>query len=137
MRVGENAVMERDAARLSTIVLLALLLALVADCPGFGANAQKKDPYPSAEAPYVALVENGQARAVVAAPAAPSPPGAVRVLVVYYSHSKYRNTERFAQGVAEGVRQVPAAQVEFGGRQKRIVYCRDPEGNLLELCVYE
>ncbi len=35
------------------------------------------------------------------------------------------------------IRQVPAAQVEFGGRQKRIVYCRDPEGNLLELCVYE
>jgi catechol 2,3-dioxygenase-like lactoylglutathione lyase family enzyme len=35
------------------------------------------------------------------------------------------------------IRQVPTVQVEFGGRQKRIVYCRDPEGNLLELCVYE
>ena len=35
------------------------------------------------------------------------------------------------------IQQVPAAQVEFGGRRKRIVYCRDPEGNLLELCVYE
>ena len=35
------------------------------------------------------------------------------------------------------IRQVPSAQVEFGGRHKRIVYCRDPEGNLLELCVYE
>jgi len=35
------------------------------------------------------------------------------------------------------IQQVPTAQVEFGGRQKRIVYCRDPEGNLLELCVYE
>jgi glyoxylase I family protein len=33
--------------------------------------------------------------------------------------------------------QVPTAQAEFGGLQKRIVYCRDPEGNLLELCVYE
>jgi len=29
---------------------------------------------------------------------------------------------------------VPTSQVEFGDRQKRIVYCRDPEGNLLELC---
>ena len=64
--------MGRDAARLWTIVLLALLLTLVANFPGFGANAQKKDPYPPAEAPYVALVENGQARAVVVAPAAPS-----------------------------------------------------------------
>ena len=36
-------------------------------------------------------------------------PGAVRVLVVYYSHSRYKNTERFAQGVAEGVKQVPGA----------------------------
>jgi len=35
------------------------------------------------------------------------------------------------------VQQVPAAQVEFGGQQKRIVYGRDPEGNLLELCAYE
>jgi catechol 2,3-dioxygenase-like lactoylglutathione lyase family enzyme len=34
------------------------------------------------------------------------------------------------------VRSVPTAQVEFGGRKKRIVYCRDPEGNLLELCEY-
>ena len=35
------------------------------------------------------------------------------------------------------IRQVPTAQVEFAGRQKRIVYCRDPEENLLELCAYE
>ena len=35
--------------------------------------------------------------------------GAVRVLVVYYSYSKYKNTERFAQGVAEGVKRVPGA----------------------------
>ena len=32
------------------------------------------------------------------------------------------------------VRQVPTDQVDFVGKQKRIVYCRDPEGNLLELC---
>jgi len=35
-----------------------------------------------------------------------------------------------------GVQTVPASQVEFGDRQKQIVYCRDPEGNLLELCDY-
>jgi NAD(P)H dehydrogenase (quinone) len=52
--------------------------------------------------------------AVAAAPAE-SPPGqapqepAVRVLVVYYSLRG--NTERFAQGVAEGVQRVPGAAV--------------------------
>ncbi len=40
------------------------------------------------------------------------------------------------QGSVSEVQTVPAAQVEFAGRQKRIVYCRDPEGNLLELCHY-
>lgn len=34
------------------------------------------------------------------------------------------------------VQAVPTSQVQFGDRQKRIVYCRDPEGNLLELCEY-
>jgi len=34
------------------------------------------------------------------------------------------------------VQSVPTTQVEFGDRQKQIVYCRDPEGNLLELCDY-
>jgi catechol 2,3-dioxygenase-like lactoylglutathione lyase family enzyme len=32
------------------------------------------------------------------------------------------------------VQKVPASQVDFAGQQKRIVYCRDPEGNLLEVC---
>jgi hypothetical protein len=31
---------------------------------------------------------------------------------------------------------VPTAQVAFAGAQKRLVYFRDPEGNLLELCEY-
>ena len=35
------------------------------------------------------------------------------------------------------IQEVPTAQVDFEGHGKRIVYCRDPEGNLLELCVYE
>jgi catechol 2,3-dioxygenase-like lactoylglutathione lyase family enzyme len=39
--------------------------------------------------------------------------------------------------VLSDVQEVPTEQVEFGGRQKRIVYCRDPEGNLLELCQFE
>jgi glyoxylase I family protein len=34
------------------------------------------------------------------------------------------------------IREVPTTQVDFEGQGKRIVYCRDPEGNLLELCVY-
>lgn len=34
------------------------------------------------------------------------------------------------------VQAVPTTQAEFGTRQKWIVYCRDPEGNLLEFCDY-
>ena len=71
--MGENAVMGRDTVRLLTTVLLSLLLALAANCPAVGAEAQRKDPYPAAKGPYVALVENGQARAVVMAPTEPSP----------------------------------------------------------------
>ncbi len=32
---------------------------------------------------------------------------------------------------------VPTAQVPYAQAQKRLVYFRDPEGNLLELCSYE
>ena len=55
-------------------------------------------------------------RPAVAAPPPSEPPsadvpeaGAVRVLVAYYSYSRYKNTEKFAHGVAEGVKQVPGA----------------------------
>jgi catechol 2,3-dioxygenase-like lactoylglutathione lyase family enzyme len=34
------------------------------------------------------------------------------------------------------IQAVPTTQAEFGTRQKWIVYCRDPEGNLLEFCDY-
>ena len=34
------------------------------------------------------------------------------------------------------VQQVPTVQVDFAGAQKRIVYCLDPEGNLLEFCSF-
>jgi catechol 2,3-dioxygenase-like lactoylglutathione lyase family enzyme len=32
--------------------------------------------------------------------------------------------------------QVPAVQVDYIDQRKRLAYCRDPEGNLLELCEY-
>jgi catechol 2,3-dioxygenase-like lactoylglutathione lyase family enzyme len=35
------------------------------------------------------------------------------------------------------VQQVPATQVDYADVRKRLVYFRDPEGNLLELCCYE
>jgi catechol 2,3-dioxygenase-like lactoylglutathione lyase family enzyme len=34
------------------------------------------------------------------------------------------------------VQRVPQAQVDFVDRQKRLVYFRDPEGNLLEFCQF-
>jgi glyoxylase I family protein len=34
------------------------------------------------------------------------------------------------------VQQVPAAQVEYADQRKRLVYFRDPEDNLLELCEF-
>jgi catechol 2,3-dioxygenase-like lactoylglutathione lyase family enzyme len=35
------------------------------------------------------------------------------------------------------IHRVPTAQVAFSQTQKRLVYFRDPEGNLMELCAYE
>ena len=35
------------------------------------------------------------------------------------------------------VQHVPAAQVDYADQRKRLVYCLDPEGNLLELCAFE
>jgi catechol 2,3-dioxygenase-like lactoylglutathione lyase family enzyme len=40
-------------------------------------------------------------------------------------------------GFTSEIQQVPAAQVDYADVRKRLVYCRDPEGNLLELCAYE
>jgi glyoxylase I family protein len=34
------------------------------------------------------------------------------------------------------VQEVPQAQVDFAAQRKRLVYFRDPEGNLLELCQF-
>jgi catechol 2,3-dioxygenase-like lactoylglutathione lyase family enzyme len=44
-----------------------------------------------------------------------------------------------AKGVRllSGIQRVPTEQVDFGGVQKRIVYCLDPEGNLVELCAFQ
>jgi catechol 2,3-dioxygenase-like lactoylglutathione lyase family enzyme len=43
-----------------------------------------------------------------------------------------------AAGVAflGDVQQVPSTQVDYADVRKRLVYFRDPEGNLLELCCY-
>ncbi len=35
------------------------------------------------------------------------------------------------------IQDVPQTQVDFADQQKRLLYCRDPEGNLLELCAFE
>jgi catechol 2,3-dioxygenase-like lactoylglutathione lyase family enzyme len=35
------------------------------------------------------------------------------------------------------IEQVPAAQVDYANVRKRLIYFRDPEGNLLELCAFE
>jgi catechol 2,3-dioxygenase-like lactoylglutathione lyase family enzyme len=35
------------------------------------------------------------------------------------------------------IQQVSAAQVDYAEERKRIVYCRDPEDNLLELCEFK
>ena len=35
------------------------------------------------------------------------------------------------------VQEVPAAQVDYADQRKRLLYCHDPEGNLLELCEYQ
>jgi len=39
--------------------------------------------------------------------------------------------------LVSAIHRVPTAQVSFAETQKRLVYFRDPEGNLLELCAYE
>jgi glyoxylase I family protein len=35
------------------------------------------------------------------------------------------------------IQQVPAMQVDYADQKKRLVYCHDPEGNLLELCAFQ
>lgn len=48
------------------------------------------------------------------------------------------NNVRAAGGrIMSEVQQVPAYQVDFADLTKRIVYCLDPEENLLELCEFK
>jgi catechol 2,3-dioxygenase-like lactoylglutathione lyase family enzyme len=35
------------------------------------------------------------------------------------------------------IQQVPDTQVDYADVRKRLLYCRDPEGNLIELCSFE
>jgi catechol 2,3-dioxygenase-like lactoylglutathione lyase family enzyme len=39
--------------------------------------------------------------------------------------------------MVSAVQQVSAAQVDYAEQRKRLVYCHDPEGNLLELCDFQ
>jgi catechol 2,3-dioxygenase-like lactoylglutathione lyase family enzyme len=72
--------------------------------------------------------------------AGPTPPNAGGI-----RHLAFRVTDidRLVEAMeARGVKffspvaQVPAAQVDYAQVRKRLIYCRDPEGNLLELCEY-
>ena len=52
--------------------------------------------------------------------------------------SVVRRCESAGVRFVSGVQDVPTAQVEFAGKEKkRLVYFHDPEGNLLEFCTYE
>jgi catechol 2,3-dioxygenase-like lactoylglutathione lyase family enzyme len=52
--------------------------------------------------------------------------------------SVVRRCEEAGVKFVGGVQDVPTAQVEFAGKEKkRLVYFQDPEGNLLEFCAYE
>ena len=54
-----------------------------------------------------------------------------------------RDIDRLVSAMAAGdvaffspVQEVPGSQVDYAHERKRLVYCRDPEGNLLELCEF-
>lgn len=80
------------------------------------------------------------------APEGSRPEGAGRPNMQGFRHIAFRATdidELVAAMEAAGIKmlsrvqQVPAAQVDYADRRKRLVYCRDPEGNLLELCDFQ
>jgi catechol 2,3-dioxygenase-like lactoylglutathione lyase family enzyme len=63
-----------------------------------------------------------------------------------FRHLAFRVTdiERIAEAITSAgvpllskIHCVPTAQVPYAQTEKRLVYFRDPEGNLLELCAYE
>jgi catechol 2,3-dioxygenase-like lactoylglutathione lyase family enzyme len=69
--------------------------------------------------------------------------GAANVLGLRHIAFRVNDIDRMADRLrAAGVpllskvHSVPTAQVAFAGAEKRLVYFRDPEGNLLELCEY-
>lgn len=53
-------------------LVLVVSLAFSSSCPASEARLQKKDPYPPARAPFLTLVQNGQARAAIVAPSKPT-----------------------------------------------------------------
>lgn len=64
--------MSLAAARSRNLLLPVLLLGFAASCPGSEVRAGKKDPFPPARPPLVTLVDSGEARAAIVAPAEPS-----------------------------------------------------------------
>lgn len=67
----------------------------------------------------------------------PNTPGLRHLAFLVHDIDSCLEAVRGAGGeVLAPVQTVPTGQVEFGTRQKWIAYCRDPEGNLLELCDY-
>ena len=79
------------------------------------------------------------------APKSPRPDGSGRPNTQGFRHIAFRVTDLDrlvaaieAAGIKmlSGVQQVPAAQVDYADQRKRLVYCRDPEGNLLEVCAF-
>jgi catechol 2,3-dioxygenase-like lactoylglutathione lyase family enzyme len=79
-------------------------------------------------------------------PEGPRPPGMAAPNTKGLRHVAFE-VERIEPAVetlrAAGVRlfgdvqTVPGEQVDYADRTKRIVYCLDPEGNLVELCAFE
>lgn len=76
-------------------------------------------------------------------PAGPRPDGLGRPNAQGLRHVAFRVTdldrlvaalEAAGLQMLSAVQQVPPAQVDYADQRKRLVYCRDPEGNLLELC---
>jgi catechol 2,3-dioxygenase-like lactoylglutathione lyase family enzyme len=70
--------------------------------------------------------------------AAPANVGGIRHLAFRVRDIEGQVAAMQARGVTffSAVADVPTAQVDYAQVRKRLVYCRDPEGNLVELCEY-
>ena len=78
-------------------------------------------------------------------PTCPRPPHLGQANVPGMRHIAFRVTDLdqavdrlrdYGTTFLSDVQHVPTDQVDYADQRKRIVYCRDPEGNLLELCAF-